>query len=179
MSISLFRRDSRDLIDFVSCFGQAEGICADRPFGTYDNIGAARAQGMELESRFILPGDVRLSAVYSYVETVNRTVGNAGLGKDLARRPRHALNFSGDWEHARSNLALGADLRIVSSSFDDAANLVPLGAYAVLTLRASLPLGDRFELFGRIENLWDEHYQTAAGYGTPGRGAYFGARVQL
>ncbi|MFN6935469.1 MAG: TonB-dependent receptor plug domain-containing protein, partial [Tsuneonella sp.] len=45
-AVTLFRRDSRNLIDFVSCFGVTGGICADRPFGTYDNVGRARAEGV-------------------------------------------------------------------------------------------------------------------------------------
>ena len=48
-ALTLFRRDSRDLIDFVSCFGVIGGICAGRPFGTYDNVGKARAEGIEAE----------------------------------------------------------------------------------------------------------------------------------
>lgn len=39
---------------------------------------------------------------------------------------------------------------------------------------ASLPLGERFELFGRVENLTDERYQTVAGYGSYGCSAYAG-----
>ena len=38
--LTLFRRDSTDLIDFVSCFGVTTGICAGRPFGTYDKSAA-------------------------------------------------------------------------------------------------------------------------------------------
>ena len=67
---------------------------------------------------------------------------------------------------------------MVSDSFDDAANLVRLGGYEVLTLRASWDATDRVTLFGRLENAWDDTYQTAAGYATPGRGAYVGARAR-
>lgn len=179
LALSIFRRNSSDLIDFVSCFGASDGICADRPFGTYDNIGMGRAEGFETEAAIDASDRLRLQANYSYVETVNRTAGTANRGNELARRPRSAANLSADWQAPLAGLALGADLRIVSSSFDDAANLVPLDGYAILTLRASLALDQDIELFGRIENLWDERYQTAAGYGTPGRGAYLGARVKL
>jgi len=43
IALTAFRRDSRDLIDFVSCFGVSTGICAGRPFGTYNNVRSARA----------------------------------------------------------------------------------------------------------------------------------------
>ncbi|MBX9643421.1 MAG: TonB-dependent receptor, partial [Novosphingobium sp.] len=62
--------------------------------------------------------------------------------------------------------------------FDNASNSVPLDGYALVTLRASMPLGEHFELFGRVENVTDESYQTVAGYGTYGRSAYGGVRLK-
>ncbi len=171
---TLFRRDSTDLIDFVSCFGLSTGICTARPFGTYDNVKSARAEGFELE------GDVRpteklsFRAAYSFVKSVNRTTG-----KTLARRPRHALSVSADWTTPLHGLVLGADMRMVSDSFDDAGNFSRLDGYALVTLRASVPLGDKFELYGRVENLGGVKYQTAAGYGTAGRSAFAGARAKF
>ena len=173
-ALTLFRRDSRDLIDFVSCFGKSTGICAARPFGTYDNVGQARAEGIEAELGAALTDRFRAGAVYSYVKAVNRA--NA---KDLARRPRHALTLTAEWRTPLADLALGADLRVVSHSFDDGGNFTPLAGHEVLTLRASLPVSERFELFGRIENAADTRYQTVAGYGTPGRSAAFGARARF
>ena len=80
---------------------------------------------------------------------------------------------------ARFGLRLGADLRVVSGSFDDPGNLVRHGGYEVHTLRGEWSASDHVTLFGRVENVWDESYQTAAGYATPGRGAYVGARARL
>lgn len=189
-ALTLFRRDSRGLIDFVSCSGTTTGICAGRPNGTYDNVGHARAEGFELEANLRLEGPtqgywpVQLRAAYSYVKAVNRFTG-----KDLARRPRHALSLSGDWNlNPRQVFAtkLGADLRLVGDSFDDAANFFPLDGHALLTLRASRPLfaleptaQRTLDLFGRIENVGNVRYQTAAGYGTPGRAAYAGLRARF
>jgi vitamin B12 transporter len=178
LAASLFRRDSRDLIDFVSCFGTTEGICENRADGTYDNIGKTRAQGAEVEAAASVTARLRLRGVYSYVAAENHTPGAANEGRDLARRPRHAATFSADWS-TPWKLELGADVRLVSSSFDDARNARRLGAYEVVTLRAELPLTEAVQLYGRIENLFDEDYQTAAGYGTAGRGAYLGARARF
>ena len=49
----------------------------------------------------------------------------------------------------------------------------------MLDLRASWQVSDAFELFGRAENVWDEQYQTAAGYGTAGRGVFVGVRAAM
>lgn len=175
--LTLFRRDTRGLIGFFSCFGQVTGICADRPFGTYANIGRARAQGVEVEGGMRPLPAVGLSAAYAYVEAEDRTAASATFGRDLARRPRHALTLTGEWQPIPA-LALAADLRVVSDSFDDAANAVRMDGYQVLTLRASWDVSEAVALFGRIENAWDEDYETAAGYATPGRGAYIGARAR-
>jgi vitamin B12 transporter len=168
-----FRRDTRDLIDFVSCFGTGAGICANRPFGTYENVGRARARGFEIEGGARIGARLHAAAVYSFVDAVDR-----GSGRALARRPRHALTASLDWTGPRG-LVLGGDVRLVGDSFDDAANLVPLDGYALVDVRASLPVSETFELYGRIENLTDADYVEVAGYNTRGRAAFVGARLRL
>ena len=129
----------------------------------------------------VINGDVvdalSIGAVYSLLDAEDRTPGSANRGNELARRPDHALTLMADWQ-AIESLSFGADLRVLSDSFDDAANLVPLGGYEVLTVRASWEASEHVTLFGRVENVWDETYQTAAGYATAGRGAYVGARAR-
>ncbi len=174
LALTGFRRDSRDLIDFVSCFGVAGGICTNRPFGTYDNVKRARAEGIELELGARLSDRFTAQAAYSYTRSRNRATG-----LDLARRPRHAVTVSADWTTPLAGLAIGGDVRLVGDSFDDAGHFTPLDGYALATVRASLPVGQHLELFGRVENLTDAKYQTAAGYGTYGRSAYVGARAKF
>jgi len=172
-ALTLYQRNTDNQIAYVSCFGDTTGICTDRPFGTYDNVTRTRARGVEAELWARPAQSVTLGAVYTFTDAENRDTGLT-----LARRPRHAATLTGDWQ-AAAGVRLGADLRVVSSSFDDAFNMVRLDGYATLTLRASWDVSERVQLFGRVENLWDEHYQTAAGYGTPGTDAYFGARMAL
>jgi vitamin B12 transporter len=179
LSLTLFRRDSEDLVAFVSCFGMTAGICAGRPYGTYDNLGRARAQGVELEGLYEVAEGLSARLAWSYVETEDRTPGSPEFGNTLARRPRNALSLGAEWRVADQGPTLGADLRWSSASFDDAANTVRLAPYAVLDLTARWPVTRMVELYGRIENAWNERYQTAAGYASPPRGAFAGARVRL
>lgn len=172
-ALTLFRRDTEDQIAFVSCFASTDAICTNRPFGTYDNIARTRAQGVEAEVRYRdFPG-IELGVAYAFTDAEDRSSGNR-----LARRPRHAATVMAEWRPVDA-LSLGADLRLVSGSFDDAANLVPLDGYAVLTLRAAYDVTESIQLYGRVENVADEQYQTAAGYGTRGRSAFIGARLAL
>ena len=74
---------------------------------------------------------------------------------------------------------LGATLAHVSSSFDDAANSRRLEGYVTVDLRASVPIGRRLALYGRVTNLFDATYETASFYGQPGRQAFVGIRAAL
>lgn len=170
-ALTLFRRDSNDLIEFVSCFGSTDAICVDRPFGTYNNVAKARAQGFEVELGARVSERFSALAVYSHVDAENRTAGAANEGNDLARRPSHALTASVDWQ-GPAGIGLGADLRMVGDGFDDAGNFTRLDGYEVVTLRASKAVGERFEIFGRVENLFDTDYQTAANFRMQGRSAF-------
>lgn len=172
-AVTVFRRRTRDQIAFVGCFGSTDPICTDRLFGTYDNVARASAQGVEAELGARLANTLRLGLAAAFVDTEDRDTGLA-----LARRPRTTATLTAEWTPLPA-LELGADLRIVSASFDDAANTVRLNAYEVLTLRAAFDVTDRVQIHGRVENVWDEDYQTAAGYATRGRAVFVGARLAL
>ncbi|WP_374405155.1 TonB-dependent receptor plug domain-containing protein [Pelagerythrobacter sp.] len=174
-SATLFRRDARDQIEFANC----DTNCDTRPFGYYVNIGRVRAEGFEFELG-ARPSDRWITrAVYSWTDTENRTLGAANAGNVLARRPRHALTLSADWVSPLADLTLGGDVRMVGDSFDDAGNFTRLDGYTLAGVRAALPFGERFEVFGRVENLFDAEYQTVAGYATAGRSAFIGARARF
>ena len=159
-AVTLFRRDSANLIDYVYPAG-------------YFNVSRARAEGIELEGGAQVTERFKVQASYTYLTATNRLTG-----KDLARRPRHMASASADWTTPQQGLALGVDLRLVGDSFDDRGNFTTLDGYGLVTLRASVPLGEHLELYGRIENVTDAKYQTVAGYGTYGRSAYGGVRVK-
>lgn len=178
-AVTAFRRDTRSLIDYVSCFSSANALCADGRYGFYDNVGRARAQGIEVELGAQASENFRASAAYTYLDAENRTRGDLNFGNALARRPAHVLTVSADWTTPLQGLVLGADTRLVGYRFDDAANATRLDGYVLTTLRASLPITEAVELYARIENLTDEPYTTAAGYGVPGRAAYGGVRARF
>ena len=176
-AVTWFHRDTTNLIDFVSCAGV--GLCATRPYGVYANVSRARAQGLEIEGDVRPVPTLQLHAAYTYVESTNQTAGSANFAHDLARRPRHMLSSSVDWTTPVAGLTVGGDIRLVSASFDDAANTVQLAGYALVGVNARLPICDKAELFGRIENLTKERYTMIAGYGTQGRTASIGLRAKL
>ncbi|NCP18845.1 MAG: TonB-dependent receptor [Erythrobacter sp.] len=185
-TVTLFQRDSENLIDFIGCPVQA-GICVGRPFGTYDNVAQARARGVEVEAGASPTEGLMLRLAYAYTEAENRSAGAPNFGNRLARRPQHAGTLSVDWAFQPGAVGvpvIGGDVRIVGDSFDDPANSIRLDGYTVVDLRVSVPLGliagERpVEAFGRVENLFDETYQTAADYNQTPRGVFAGFRVRL
>ena len=114
---------------------------------------------------------------YSWIDTTNRSPG-ANFGKDLQRRPEETVSVSADWR-SPFGIDLGAGVLVVGDSFDDAGNLNMLDGYVLADIRAAYGLTDGIELFGRVENLFDEQYQTVSGYGTQGRAAYAGVRARF
>lgn len=180
-SATYFSRRTRNQIDFRSCSAAeratAGSICVGRPFGTYDNIARTRAEGVELALALRPAAGFTVQGSYSYIDSENRSAG-ANLGRNLARRPHETASLSADYR-SPFGLQLGGTVTIVGDSFDNAANTTRLDGYALASIRAELPIGERFTLHGRVENAADERYQTVTGYGTLGRAANGGVRVRL
>ena len=173
LGATAYRRDTRDLIVFVGCFEDPRPICVGRPFGTYDNVRRARAEGVELTGEVRPVPALSIRGEYSLIDATDRDTGLR-----LARRPGQTVSVLADYRWP-FGLETGFTVLHVADSFDDAAESVPLDGYVVADVRAALPLTRRLELTGRITNLFDARYQTAARYGQPGRAAFAGVRVLL
>jgi len=178
LKASYFQRKTTNQIDFVSCFaGGPPALCAPGGvfrFGYYDNIARSRARGVELEAQADV-GPLRVDANYTYVEARNLTPGSANLDRLLARRPKNQGNVELTYTF-NGGATVGTAVRYVGRSFDDAANSYLLPAYTLVDLRASYPVNERIEVYGRVENAFDDDYETVRNYGSPGRGAYVGVR---
>jgi len=175
-SATYFRRTSRNLIDFVSCFVAVPAPqCTNNiAGGFYDNIDRARSQGVEVTVALRPVDAFRVSASYTYLDAKNRSDGADGLR--LARRPDNSITLNADYDWA-FGLSTGATITHVSGSWNDDDNTQRLQGYVLSGLRASYPIGKNVEVYGRIDNLFDVHYETATGYGQPGRAAYGGVRL--
>ena len=160
-----FNRRTRNQIDF------------DLTTFTYANIARTRAEGVEAELALHPVERLTLTANYTYLRARNRSAG-ANFGRDLARRPRETASVDADYRFP-FGLAVGGTLLIVGDSFDNAGNSVRLDGYALASVRAELPVGEKLSVYGRIENVGQERYRTVANYGTYPRAAYAGVRVKL
>lgn len=160
-----FHRDTDEQIDFnLATF-------------TYFNIARTRAEGIELEAVAAPVTGLSLRAAYTHVDAQNRSPG-ANLGNDLARRPQDSGSLSADYRFG-FGLSLGGTILMVGDSFDDAGNAVRLDGYALVGIRAEMPVSRNLALYGRVDNLFDDKYQTVATYGTQGTAAYGGIRLRF
>lgn len=180
LGVTWFHRDTRNQIDFFSCpaadVTNPASICFDRPFGTYANIARTRAEGVEVELALKPVEALTVTANYTYTDAENRSAGFEG--NQLARRPQDTASLSADYR-LPFGLSLGGTVTIVGDSFNDQGNFTRLDGFALGSIRAEMPIGDRFAVYGRVENLTDEKYETVSGYGTYGRAAYAGVRLKL
>jgi vitamin B12 transporter len=171
LSATWFERSTRNLVEFADTPPRD-----DRPFGYYQNVDRAHAQGIEAAATATL-GRLTIDANYTWTDAEDRSPGTT-YGNDLIRRPRNtayaAATFA--WPFGLSTTAA---LTHAGHSFDDAGNLTRLGGYTLIDLRAEMPVGHGLSLFGRIENLTDKDYETAYRYGTLGRSVYGGVRAKF
>ena len=183
LSATYFSRETTNQIDYVSCAGSATPITQPlcfvngaRRFGYYENIALSEADGVELAAGLTL-GAFDLQANYTLTETENRTPGS-NFGRDLARRPKETANLVATyvWPFA---LSTAVAVHYSGGSFDNASNATPLEAYTLVDLRASYPINDKLEVYGRVENVADETYATTSNYGVAGRGVFLGVRARF
>jgi len=176
-----FERRTRDQIDYFSCYPAqpdnplclAPGTTTSR-YGYYANIARTFTRGVEAVGQVRLNDRLSADANYSWIAAENRS-GGADDGNWLARRPRHAANGAVSYS-LPSGASAGVAVRWSGKSFENASNTTRLDDYTLVDLRLELPVSSEVRVFARAENVFDEEYQTAFGYGTLGRSIYAGLR---
>ena len=137
--------------------------------GSYENISTAQTEGVDLSL------DARLKTVSvgingSWLKTED------DQGEELLRRPETRW---GTWIgfDLTEKVTLTADAVYVGERKDWGD--VTLGSYTLIDLAGSFRVNKALDIFGRVQNLFDEKYEEAGGYGTPGLSAYFGIRADM
>ena len=97
-------------------------------------------------------------------------------GNLLARRPQQTFRL--DVDRSLGRFAAGGTLFAAGRRFDDSANDVRLDGYTLLDLRASFAFSDSLRIQGRLENVFDQDYETVAWYNQPGRAFYLTLRYE-
>jgi len=177
VGVTYFNRDGTNELTFVSCTGNPIAACNDpanpRPFGTYQNTDSVSADGWEFGVALQPVEGFDVSLNYSIIDAFDDTTGNR-----LARRAEETASLVADY-HTNSGFSVGTTVLIVGDSFDNVTNTIENDGYVVADLRASFSITENLEVFGRIENVTNEDYETIFQFGQPGRAVFGGVRYRM
>jgi vitamin B12 transporter len=166
-----FHNDITNLIQSVDIPGQ---FFFGSPVQTLDNVGHATTYGAETFATFAITPRVNLRADYTYTAAQDEI-----LHQELLRRPKNKASLAVNWQ-ATDQLKLTATWLYVSGWVDFSRDgLTPSFAqgYRVVNLAANYAASEHVTYFGRIDNLFNEHYEVPIGFLRPGIGAFVGVRL--
>jgi outer membrane receptor protein involved in Fe transport len=170
-SAAIYRTDLADDIQFISAGSGAVNA------GYFQNVGKTRRQGVEVSGGATWD-EVRIVARYSLLDATfqtgfaasspNNSSANADgqiqvqPGNRLPVLPRNALRIRADWTHG--SFAMGASVLAADSQYSrgnennaDPSGKVP--GYALAALDGAWNIAPQWQLFARIDNLFNKTYQ--------------------
>lgn len=150
-----FRNDFEDLIVF--------------DFNTFslENIGRARASGVEITGRWDVLENTAVWANYTLTDTLDYSTN-----LPLVRRPRDKVTIGLDQYFWARTARIGGEAMLVGDRLDTGQQV--LDEYAVINLNGSYYFGPNTELFARIDNVFNEKYEEIRGFGSVGITGYAG-----
>jgi len=146
------------------------------------NLGKARTEGVECELRARPFDELDLVATYTYLDA--EKIGSADIsqlpGARLPRRPRHEAYVSASylwWKKLRTTLSAKwvnarEELNFGGPNFD-------IEDYSFVNFAAEYEINAHLSVFGRIDNLTNEHYAEVFGFPALGRAAYGGVKLRF
>jgi len=155
--------------DDILTFREADGS------RTTMNAGETLHRGIELGAEIALTSELELGISYAYAKHTyenwqpNTTTNFSG--NEMESAPRQIINTRLNYHPAILNGGR-AELEWVSlgSYWMDQGNSHRYDDHDLLNLRINYPLADSLQIYGRITNLSDERYATAASYSPAGFG---------
>ena len=146
------------------------------------NLGAAETQGLEAELRAQPIADLIFTASYTYLEAEKTSSADISQpqGARLPRRPRNEVYVSGSylwWKKLRTTIAAKfvnarEEINFGGPNFD-------IEDYSFVNVAAEYEINPHMSIFGRIDNLTNEHYAEVFGFPALGRAAYGGVKLRF
>ncbi len=160
--LTYFHNDFRNMLDISN--------------SKYINVGKAITKGFEVGAKIKPLENLTFGVNFTYTDTEDKETG-----LELLRRPKRQANFDINWGFLpKANLNLGVNYvgARKDATWDASYNktIITQKAYAIVRMAASYDITKHFQVFGRVENLFDKEYQEVYGYGTLGRSFYAGIK---
>ena len=162
INLTYFFNDIDDYIDFYD-----NGTPSNYDDDHYSNIKTLETKGVESTIDWYASEYFTINLGYTYTDSKDAS------NERKARIPLHKGSM-GISVYPVDNLTFNTNV-IYTSQRDDTAET--LGEYTLVNVATSYQINDRFEIFGRVNNLFDEDYEEIAGYGTAGVSVYAGVKL--
>ncbi len=139
--------------------------------------GVSRARGVELTAKVGVMKALDLIGAYTFTSTRDPQ------GNELVRRPKHVASATLTYrfleDRGLATLGVVYHGSTTDFAFDQNFNrsIVRLDSYTLVNLTAAYKIIDNVEVYGRVENLMNEHYEEVYTFGAPGRAGYAGVKV--
>jgi vitamin B12 transporter len=162
LGVTYFHNEFDDLIDF------------NLVTYLYEQVDHAETWGVESFIKVFPFKDLSARVMYTYTNT------DDDEGLPLLRRPMHKGGLNVCYRFLDERGTANLDVLFVGKRDDSVGGeRVDLDEYVVVNLGASFKIHKYVELFAHIENLFDEDYEEAFGYGTPGFSVYGGVTLSI
>jgi vitamin B12 transporter len=189
-----FRNVLTDQIDVAFVLDPISGNFLQQSF---NNDVRSRQQGVEVYASAKV-ADFRFDASYTYLEAPQTIDALADpkpadgsfqltvpITTQAVRRPKNSGSVNLTYAPTSLPLTATVTVRYNGRQRDYAFNsdfsrlLVDMKAYTLVNLNATYDIGRHVQVFGRVENLFDEKYQEVFTFATPGRAAYGGVKLKF
>ena len=138
--------------------------------------GTSERQGIEVAASVTLFDQASASATYTYTDATEPN------GAVEVRRPEHAASLFVEYAFLEDRARVFLDL-IYNGEMEDLEFInatprtrVTLDSYTVVNIGGRYDINDNVEVFGRVENLFDEDYEEVFGFNTQGVTAFAGIK---
>jgi vitamin B12 transporter len=183
LSLTYFSTEYTNLVAFVSA-----------PNTNFLNVQRARSRGLELGLRAVLSDEFSVRGAYTYLETRVLEAGDSGgtafvTGKALLRRPEHVGSFTLNYVYNRLNANLNISIKSQAADVqfnpDFSSERVRNSGFTRIDLALAYRLLENqwglraLTLESRVGNLFDEDYEEAFGFSTPGASVLIGFRAEF
>jgi outer membrane receptor protein involved in Fe transport len=147
------------------------------------NLGSTRSRGIDINASARITNTVTLSGGYEFVDAIvlDFPANTALVGLRVPQVPRHQFTFQARYSNP-SRFTLALQGRAIGGQFDDDQNQFLLGSFFTLDGTISRRIARGVELFGAVENMFNQRYAVALtpvkNLGPPVLGR-FGIRFQI
>src|ERR1051326_792636 len=146
------------------------------------NLGAAETQGLEAEFRAQPIADLLFTATYTYLDAEKTSSADISQpqGARLPRRPRNEVYFSASYLwYKKLRTTIEAKFVNAREELNFGGPNFDIEDYSFVNIAAEYDLNPNLSIFGRIDNLTNEHYSEVFGFPALGRAAYGGMKLRF